>query len=67
VAQQLVGASDVVGIFQHWARIAGATDINEFIQSGGGNVMQSVMPDQMVQEQAQAGNLVPMNQIPGAV
>ena len=67
VAQQLVGSSDVVGIFQHWARIAGATDINEFIQSGGGNVMPAVMPDQMVQEQAQAGNLVPMNQIPGAV
>jgi hypothetical protein len=63
VAQELVGRSDVMGIFQHWARIAGAGDLNEFIQQGGANVQPQVMPDQQLQQQVQAGNMVPMSEM----
>ena len=63
VAQQIVGSSDVMGIFQHWARIAGAGDLNEFVQQGGANVQPQVMPDEQMAQQVQAGNMVPMSEM----
>lgn len=51
---------DMVRIFKHIARNAGAKNVNDFIRRGGGNISQQVLPDEQVQSQVQAGNLVPM-------
>lgn len=67
VAQKIVMESDVMAIFKHWAKISGASDVNEFVQQGGGMMQPTVMPDQMVQQQAQQGNIVPMQEVAGAV
>jgi hypothetical protein len=52
---------DLVRVFSHMARINGAKNVNEFIQRGG-NVQTNTMDDQQVQQQAQAGNLVDLQQ-----
>lgn len=46
---------DVVRIFQHWARLSGAKDLSRFVNQNA-----KVMQDAAVQQQAQAGNLVPI-------
>lgn len=50
---------DMVRIFKHIATLMGASNVNEFVQQGGG-VQQTMMPDQTVMDEAQKGNLVPM-------
>jgi hypothetical protein len=52
---QLASYFDVVRIFQHWARLAGAKDLSRFV-----NQKARVMQDEAVRQQVQAGNLVPM-------
>lgn len=55
---------DTFRIFTHIARLMGAKDINEFKRKGQQMppVQGQVMPDQQVEKQAQAGNLVPLPQ-----
>lgn len=50
---------DIVSVFKHIARNAGAKNINDFVRRGGG-MQPSMMPDEQVQQQAQAGNIVPI-------
>jgi len=52
---------DTVKIFKHIARNAGAKNVNEFVRRGG-NIRSNVMPNEQVSEQANMGNIVPMNQ-----
>jgi hypothetical protein len=52
---------DIVKIFKHIARNAGAKNVNEFVRRGGG-MTTSTMPDEDIANQVQAGNLVPFNQ-----
>jgi len=54
---QLAAQFDVVRIFQHWARLAGAKDLSRFV-----NPNFKVMQDAQVQQQLQAGNIIPMEQ-----
>ena len=54
---------DVVRIFQHWARLAGAKDLSRYVKQGA-----KVIADEAVRQQAQAGNIVPIggtNGLPG--
>lgn len=67
VAQEIIGNSNIMGIFQHWARIAGAQDVTEFIQDGG-NVQMQTMSDEPggeLDQQVQAGNFVPIQELAG--
>jgi len=57
---QLAQQFDIVKIFKHIAREAGAKNVNEFVRRGGGIQAQTMSPEQ-VQQQAQAGNIQPMN------
>lgn len=50
---------DMVRIFKHIATLMGASDVNDFVAQGG-NVQQTMMPDDTVLEEAQKGNLVPI-------
>jgi len=50
---------DIVKIFKHIARNSGAKNVNEFVRRGG-NIAPEVMPNQDVQAQLQAGNLMPI-------
>ena len=50
---------DVVRIFKHGARMAGAKNINDFVRKGG-NVNTQVMPDEQVQEGVESGQLSPI-------
>jgi hypothetical protein len=50
---------DLVKIFKHIARNAGAKNVNEFVRRGGG-INQQLMPNEQVMDQAQQGNIVPM-------
>ena len=64
--QELAARSDIFKMFTHWARIMGARDIHEFVNDGGGQFNPQVMPDQQggqLQQQVQAGNLVPMQEL----
>lgn len=64
--QELVARSDIFKIFMHWAKIAGAGDLSEFIRQGGGNFAPQIVPDQpggALQQQVQAGNMVPVEQL----
>jgi hypothetical protein len=57
----LAGSFDLVRVFTHMARINGAKNANDFIKRGG-NVQPTIMDNQQVQQQAQAGNIVDLNQ-----
>jgi len=49
------------GVFSHWARISGATDFQEFVKSGAlNNIQVKSAPDVQVSEQADSGQLVPL-------
>jgi hypothetical protein len=52
---------DMVRIFKHIAVLMGASDVNNFVAQGG-NIQQSMVPDQTVLDEAQKGNLVPIQQ-----
>jgi hypothetical protein len=61
--EEIVQRSDIFKVFMHWAKIAGAGDLNEFVREGGGNFQPQVVPDgpgSPFQQQVQAGNLVPV-------
>lgn len=49
---------DVVRMFQHWARIAGAKNISQFVLPQGNTA--TVMPDETVLREAEKGNIIPM-------
>jgi hypothetical protein len=51
-----------------WARIMGARDIHEFVNDGGQmpEMQAQTMPDEQLQQQVQAGNMVPMQQVGAA-
>jgi len=52
---------DIVRIFKHIARNAGAKNVNEFVRRGG-DIQPQVQSNQQVQQQVQQGNLVPFDQ-----
>lgn len=49
---------DIQRIFKHMARMSGAKNVNEFIKQTPMNAQ--VMPDEVVAQQAQAGNIIPV-------
>jgi hypothetical protein len=62
VAMQVYGGLNIPGMFLQWARKAGFEDVHQFVQQTGGGVAPQVMPDQQVEQQVQAGNMVPMEE-----
>ena len=50
---------DMIRLFKSIARRAGERNIDEFERQGQ-DVQLTVMPDEQVQQQAQAGNIVPL-------
>lgn len=63
VAQSLASDTNVVGLFHKWARKMGFDDVYEYSRQGGQATF-ATMPDEQLQQQVQAGNLVPMSQAP---
>jgi hypothetical protein len=61
---ELAQKFDVVRIFTHIARNLGAKNVNDFVRKGG-QMQSSTMPTQQLMDQAQAGNMVPVEQMPG--
>jgi hypothetical protein len=61
---ELAQQFDVVRIFTHIARNMGAKNVNDFVRRGG-NIKPNVMPDEMVQQQVQQGNIQPISQPQG--
>lgn len=58
---ELMGTLSASGLFLAWARKAGFEDVHEFVKQGGGqNVQPQVMGDEQIQQQQQAGNIVPI-------
>jgi hypothetical protein len=65
------GRYNMVGIFEHIARLLGAKDISKFInqpQPGGGlgQIMPQMMDDESLEGQVDAGNMVPLEELLGA-
>ncbi len=67
---QMVGAQpallqklDVVNIFLHWARIAGAKNVTDFVLRGDKKI--NVLQDEAIEKQMEAGNIVPMKDFQG--
>jgi hypothetical protein len=56
----LANQFDVVRIFQKIARMSGVKDISDFRNKQLPAVSSAVVPDQVVQNEAQKGNLVPI-------
>ena len=52
--QELRASFDVPKIFKYIAKSVGADSVDSFVR---------VQPDQKVQQEAQAGNMVPMNEV----
>jgi hypothetical protein len=50
---------DIPRVIKYIARQAGAKNVDDFIKQGG-SVQPTVLPDQQVEQQVQAGNLVPI-------
>jgi len=50
---------DIIKIFKHIAKEAGAKNVDDFVRRGGGFQGQN-MSNEQVSQQAQAGNIVPM-------
>lgn len=64
--EALAGRFDVLGIFEHIAELAGASNIEKFRldrrgAQRGPDMNAMLLPDQQVQQQLQAGNIVPFN------
>jgi hypothetical protein len=59
---ELMQNLDSTRIFLHMARLAGAKDVQTFMRSPQAQGGARVAPDAQVQQQAQAGNLVPIDQ-----
>ena len=58
----LGGQFDMVRVFKHIARLAGAKNLDDFEKKTGG-LQGQVMPDETVDQQVEAGNLVPIDQM----
>jgi len=54
---------DMVRIFKHIARLAGAGDVSEFELPSAPNVQANIMPTQQVLDNVQRGNLVPIDSV----
>lgn len=65
-SEQLMQLFDVQRIFMHMARINGAKNAYDFIRKGAPTGV-TQMPTQMVTEQMEAGNLVPIEQMAQAM
>lgn len=50
---------DIVRIFKHIARNAGAKNVNDFVRQGGG-INPNVVPNEQIENQVNAGNLIPL-------
>lgn len=59
---ELANHFDIVKIFKHIARNAGAKNVNSFVRQGGG-VQPRALPNNQVQNLAQRGNITPINQV----
>lgn len=59
-----LGQFDITKIFRHMARINGAKNVGDFINKGG-MVNALMASDQSTQQDAAAGNLIPIDQVPG--
>ena len=57
VQQELAQKLDPTRIWLHAARLGGARNVEDFIRKGG---QVSVVPDEVAQQQAQAGNIAPV-------
>lgn len=60
---ELAQTFDTGRIFKHWARLAGAKNINDFQRQPMQAPAMQVMPTEQLQQQVQAGNLVPIESI----
>jgi hypothetical protein len=58
-----LGMFDAARIFQHMARLNGAKNVGEFVSKDGGAFNALFQPDQSVLQDAQAGNIVPLDEI----
>lgn len=58
-APELAVQFDMPRIFKHVATLMGATNVEDFTNAPA--IQTTVLPDEQVQAQAQAGNLVPLN------
>jgi len=58
---ELAQKFDIVKIFKHIARNAGAKNVNEFIRRGG-DIASETMPNEDVSKEVDKGNLIPINQ-----
>jgi len=56
---------DVGRIFMHIAKLTGAKNVFDFVKQGGG-VQTQTQPDEQVLQQAQQGNLIPLQTAQGA-
>lgn len=61
--------NDITRLFSYWARLSGFEDVEEFERTvpAGGGPQVSVQPDEQVQQQVQAGNMVPAGEFLGDV
>ncbi len=59
---ELMQTFDIVKIFKHIARNAGAKNVNEFIRRGG-NVDANIMPNENVEKNVETGNIAPIKEV----
>lgn len=59
---ELAQKFDVVRVFTHIARNLGAKNVTDFIRRGG-NIQPQTMPNEHVQQEMEAGNLVPIGNL----
>jgi hypothetical protein len=59
---ELMQSLDTTRIFMHMARLAGAKNVQDFTKSPQSQTPMQVQPDEQVARQAEAGNMVPMEQ-----
>jgi len=57
---ELAGQFDIMRIFQYWARLTGAKNLEDFVKRVP--MQAQVLPDEEVAAQAQAGNIIPMEE-----
>jgi hypothetical protein len=58
--KELASILDIPKMFLHWAKLSGAKDVNSFRRKAP-PISPEVVPDEVVEREAQAGNLVPVN------
>jgi hypothetical protein len=63
IAMATMGKMNIGGMFAKWARDNGWADVHDYMRSETPGMNVSMMPDQQLQQQAQAGNMVPVQQV----